>query len=236
MYRKEYQDAYLEAEITKLKAAILKWATERDLWFDSGMRSYVEQIENEPRDTPVILEITSEGPLQNILFGEDSYGEQGNFIEFLNGIGYLKLADASHVMNWCRSASDGVIKDKSSLVTPAAVSKVLQSLRPGIDARIVHSTWGHNMTHNSFSLVIKESKHAALLMSLSNRTVYADPYGQMGTEIPILDESALRNLSVDNVRRVKRVDLGYGRGFGYSDDDALFAQWDGLPADFNYYD
>lgn len=43
------------------------------------------------------------------------------------------------------------------------------------------------MNHNSFAVFVKKRKHAALLMGLTNQTLTDDGYGQMGTEMPVLN-------------------------------------------------
>ena len=40
-----YTDIQLAQEISRLEAAIQKWSEERDLWFDSGFKEFLQQWE-----------------------------------------------------------------------------------------------------------------------------------------------------------------------------------------------
>jgi hypothetical protein len=73
----------------------------------------------------------------------------------------MTLATSADVRDWCRDASGGIIRDKSKLVTPQAVSLLLHGLAPR-DARIVHARTGYSVVMNQFAIVLKETKHAAL--------------------------------------------------------------------------
>ena len=77
----------------------------------------------------------------------------------------MTLATSADVRDWCRDASEGIIRDKSKLVTPQAVSLLLQNLAHR-DPRIVHASIGYSVIMNQFAIILKETKHAALLLSL----------------------------------------------------------------------
>lgn len=147
----------------------------------------------------------------------------------------IELATTADVAQWCATATDGIVKDKSSLVSRDNVSRLLHQMALAADPRVLHTTWGHNMTHNSFALVLKETKHAALLMSLPHRTVTHDGYGQRGTEVPSFGEDALGHHCVETVWRAKRTVCESGR-VGYWDGKHLYSAWDGRPTPFDYMD
>jgi hypothetical protein len=148
--------------------------------------------------------------------------------------GYLELADAEDVVRWCAKATAGVIADKSSLVSPDHVTRLISDVAKRIDSRVIHASGGWNITDNWFALVLKESRHAALLMRLPKFVLTHDGYGQMGTHVPQLDASTLDYFTSDNVWRAKRLNKD-GR-VSYWDGERLYHAWDGLPCNFNLCD
>lgn len=148
--------------------------------------------------------------------------------------GYLKLAGAEDVVKWCANASDGIIADKSSLVSATSVDRLISEVAGRADPRIVHASGGWNITDNWFALVLKETNHAALLMGLSSTVLTHDGYGQAGTHLPILNASTIGKLSPSNVRRAKRTNEN-GR-VRYWDGSRLYQPWDGNPCHFNICD
>lgn len=147
--------------------------------------------------------------------------------------GELFLADSTHVAKWCSLASNGIIKDKSLLVSPAHVRSLLASIGEKRDPRLVHASFGYNSTHNEFALVVKESKYAALLMPIPRKTISDDGYGQRGFEVPYFDHD-LPHLNAESVVRVRRKnrdgEVTYWSG------ERLYSVWDGEPCLFDYYD
>ena len=148
--------------------------------------------------------------------------------------GYLKLAAAEDVVQWCARASAGVIADKSSLVSPQHVARVISDVTGRVDPRIIHASGGWNITTNWFALVLKETKHAALLMGLPNVILTHDGYGQRGTHIPRLDAATVSHFSADNVWRAKRIEKD-GR-IRYWDGSRGYSPWDGAPCYFDLND
>lgn len=148
--------------------------------------------------------------------------------------GYLALADAEDVVRWCAKATAGIIADKSSLVSPQHVTRLISEVAGRIDPRIVHASGGWNITDNWFALVLKESKHAALLMGLPKAILTHDGYKQMGTHIPQLDASTIEYFNSDHVWRAKRFEED-GR-VRYWDGKRLYHPWDGIPCYFNLCD
>lgn len=145
----------------------------------------------------------------------------------------MTLATSEDVRHWCQAASEGIIRDKSKLVTPSAVSHLLQSLSPK-DPRIVHAHTGYSMILNQFALVLKETNHAALLMAIPSRKISEDSYGQTGFEIPDIGPACLSRLNIDTVFRTKR-SVRDGRVYYWSGHN-LFGAWDGEAAHFSYLD
>ena len=148
--------------------------------------------------------------------------------------GSMQLSATQDVVMWCRQASDGIIADKSILVSPQHLERMLQEIGERRDPRIVCARWGYNVTINDFALVLRETKYAALLMSLPKVVVSDDGYGQIGTEVPVIDDTALPMLNAQHVWRVRR-STSENR-IHYWDGRRLFTPWDGTPQDFNWLD
>jgi Restriction endonuclease len=148
--------------------------------------------------------------------------------------GSLELAERHDIVKWCARATAGIIADKSSLVSPASVSRVIAEIAGRKDPRVLHTCYGHNMLINDFALVIKQTKHAALLMHLPNCKISDDGYGQRGLEIPQLDGTTISRLNREMVWRAKRkVNDG---GVSYWDGSRLFHPWSGDPMQFDFAD
>lgn len=145
----------------------------------------------------------------------------------------MTLATSADVRDWCRDASDGIIRDKSKLVTPQAVSSLLQGLAPR-DQRIIHARTGYSVIMNQFAIVLKETKHAALLMAIPSRTITDDGYGQRGYEAPEIGPACLERLTADTVFRAKRT--AHNGEVNYWDGRNLYSAWDGAPAHFDLCD
>lgn len=148
--------------------------------------------------------------------------------------GYLELADAEDVVRWCAKATAGVIADKSSLVSPEHVTRLISDVAGRIDPRIVRASGGWNITDNWFALVLKESKHAALLMRLPKVILIHDGYEQKGTHVPQLNASVIDYFTPENVWRAKRFQRD--GGVHYWDGERLYCPWDGAPCYFNLCD
>ncbi|WP_333885265.1 restriction endonuclease [Sphingobium yanoikuyae] len=145
----------------------------------------------------------------------------------------MTLATSDDVRDWCRDASDGIIRDKSKLVTPRAVISLLNGLEPR-DPRIVHARTGYSVIMNQFAIVLKETKHAALLMAIPARTISDDGYGQRGSEVPDIGPACLDRLTADTVFRAKR--FVRDGDVNYWDGRNLYSAWNGQPALFDLCD
>lgn len=149
--------------------------------------------------------------------------------------GRMELATSADVIRWCADATDGVIKDKSKLVDPAAVKKLISGLSGKSDPRILQASTGVTMVSNAFALVLKETKHAALLVRLPAVSLDDDGYGQIGHEVPVFDALRPPVLNADTVWRSKRETDRDGR-VRYWDGSHLWSAWTGKPLYFNYLD
>ncbi|HVJ53281.1 MAG TPA: restriction endonuclease [Aliidongia sp.] len=148
--------------------------------------------------------------------------------------GLVELAERCDIVEWCARATAGIIADKSSLVSPTSVSRIIVEVTGRKDPRILTTSYGYNRVLNDFALVIKETKHAALLMRLPNSTISDDGYGQRGLEVPQLDGTTISRLRSDLVWRTKRK-VHDGR-VSYWDGSHLFHAWDGEPRPFDLMD
>lgn len=147
----------------------------------------------------------------------------------------LELKTSNDVAEWCEAAERKVIKDKSSLIERDRVNEMISDLALRLDKRLVHASTGYTMQTNAFALIVKETKYAALLMNLPRKNVQDDGYGQMGTEIPILNSQTIDYLTELHVRRVKINIDEQGRP-SYWDGKNLYFPWDGKPKSFSYLD
>lgn len=146
--------------------------------------------------------------------------------------GRMQLATSADIAQWCNDATDGVIKDKSKLVDPSHLSKLVGSLAGKRDPRIVRANVGVTMDINAFALVLKETRHAALLMRLPSMKVSGDSL--IGYEVPLLDPTMPPILNSETVWRAKRkADDG---NVWYWDGRHHYSSWDGNPQHFNYLD
>jgi hypothetical protein len=144
----------------------------------------------------------------------------------------MDLATSEHVAQWAKHASQGIIVDKTLLLTRQNVSKLIQDIGGRRDPRVVRASAGYNCIMNEFALVVKESKHAALLMKLSGKVVSGGQYG-VGREVPDLDPS-LPLFNSQGVVRAQRKqednEVTYWDGYNY------YSAWDGKPCHFDWND
>ncbi|MDO8771029.1 MAG: restriction endonuclease [Burkholderiaceae bacterium] len=147
----------------------------------------------------------------------------------------IDLATTVDVVNWCANATDGIVKDKSTLVSKASIENLLLQIGTSHDKRILHSSGGYNMVINYFAIVLKETKYAALLMSLPRSVLSDDGHGQRGTEIPSLGLDALKRHNKETVWRAMRKVNEHGT-VSYWDGKRLYFVWNGIPVHFDYMD
>lgn len=147
----------------------------------------------------------------------------------------MRLAASEDIKKWCSDATDGVVKDKSKLIAPDAVSRILQDLSGKADRRILHANVGVTMIANAYALVLKETKHAALLLRLPRLAVDTDSYGQVGRDRPLIDPAKPLILNAETVWRSKRKTDANG-DVSYWDGRNLWTPWDGQAQYFNFLD
>ncbi|MFT2157998.1 restriction endonuclease [Pseudomonas putida] len=149
--------------------------------------------------------------------------------------GVLELKDSADVAEWCNQAQQGIVRDKSTLISDAHVLSVLRRFQGGEKALVTHAHTGYRTITNSFALVLKETRHAALLMGLPRQNLFQDPHGLEGHEVPILDHRALSMKRLETVFRAKRSEDDQGR-VSYWDGQNLYFVWDQKPCRFSYLD
>ena len=146
----------------------------------------------------------------------------------------IELKTSGDVAEWCRTASAGIVADKSTLISPARLRGIIDGLDRGFDRRVLHARTGYNVITNAFALVLKETKHAALLMKVPATTIDHDGFGQAGHEIPSIDERIYSMLNAESVWRAKRTQRS--DGVSYWDGRHHYSTWNHRPVDFNLAD
>nr|WP_275670889.1 restriction endonuclease [Pseudomonas sp. JV241A] len=149
--------------------------------------------------------------------------------------GILELKTSADVAQWCQQAQAGIVKDKSTLVSAAHLLSILRRIEDGSNGLVVHAHTGYQTIGNSFALVLKETKHAALLMSLPRQIISQDTHGLDGHEIPVLDNRVLSSKNADTVFRAKRSLDDQGR-VSYWDGQNLYSTWNRQPSRFSHLD
>jgi hypothetical protein len=144
----------------------------------------------------------------------------------------LVLADRDDIVAWCGEAANGVIADKSRLVSNESVEKLISEVAHRRDPRLVVAH-GRTMIRNDFALVVKETRHAALIMRIRARLV-EDHRNGTGTEVPLLDGTTIEHLVRDRVLRAKRT-VKDGRVY-YWTGRGLYSSWNGKPLPFDRND
>jgi len=147
----------------------------------------------------------------------------------------LNLYNKSDVQTWCKAAEKSVIKDKSKLIDKSITKKLLLELRNTPDQRVLQATNHFRTITNRFAVVLKETNHAALLMSIESETISDDGYGQQGYEIPKFSQKSVDRIRPETVWRVKRK-LSENGSVSYWDGQDLYFPWDRKPCYFDYCD
>jgi hypothetical protein len=149
--------------------------------------------------------------------------------------GVLELKDSGDVAEWCNQAQQGIIQDKSTLVSDSHVLSVLRRVQAEDKALVTHANTGYRTITNSFALVLKETKQAALLMCLPRRSLFQDAHGLEGHEVPVLDHQIMAMRRMETVFRAKRSVDDQGR-VSYWDGKNLYFAWDQQPCHFSHWD
>jgi hypothetical protein len=149
--------------------------------------------------------------------------------------GVLELRTSDDVAQWCQQAQEGVIQDKSSLVSDAHLNSVLRDIEHGDYSRILHASTGFRTMGNAFAIVLKETRHAALLMTIPKQIVSQDSYGLEGHEAPVLGSGILSWRTSDTVFRAKRKIDEEGR-VSFWDGSSFYTRWDRQPCFSSHLD
>ncbi|WP_185022033.1 restriction endonuclease [Pseudomonas fluorescens] len=178
--------------------------------------------------------VANDGADQGIFVTTSRYlpGAQ-NFANRSSGI--LVLKTSADVAQWCQQAQAGIVQDKSILVSDIHLLSVLRRIEAGSHALVVHAHTGYRTISNSFALVLKETKHAALLMALPRRVVGQDFHGLEGHEVPVLNNQILTVKNADTVFRAKRSVDNQGR-VSYWDGRNFYSIWSRQPSRFSHLD
>jgi hypothetical protein len=146
----------------------------------------------------------------------------------------IKLATSNDVVEWAKTATSRIVRDKSQLVSDENIRDIISSIRTdGHDSRIVCTSYGYNCCLIEYCLVVKESNSAALLMELPEYKIPRD--GQRGQVLPVLDLSITNNRTRNKIFRAQRKTSNLGR-VSYWGKRRLYHQWDGLPQWFDTLD
>jgi Restriction endonuclease len=147
----------------------------------------------------------------------------------------IKLATSDDVSLWSAHAVERIIRDKSQLIKPTHLQFLLdkQGLSNTLEGKIFHARWGATMILNSFAIVLRESKGAALLMKLPKIGVSGDSL--RGCEIPDLGIAALSYLDGKYVFRAKKKYQDNGQLYLWGDRE-LYSLWDGSPQLYDHLD
>ncbi|MGV8863488.1 MAG: restriction endonuclease [Pseudomonas sp.] len=149
--------------------------------------------------------------------------------------GVLELKTSTDVAQWCHQAQGGVVRDKSMLVSDANLLSVLRDVNAGNGNHVVHARGRYNTISNVFGLVLKETRHAALLMRLPKQITGQDGHGLEGHEVPVLNDQILTVKNFGTVFRAKRTVDDRGR-VAYWDGRHHFETWDRRPTFFSHLD
>ncbi len=146
----------------------------------------------------------------------------------------LQLATSHDLAEWSGYAKKSIIRDKSKLVSPQHVQRVLQAdwIDSSLESRIFRASYGTGMILNSFVVVLRETKTAVLVMSLPKKTVSGDDL--QGFEVPVRDKSAMRYLNKETVFRARKSHEN-GRVTLWGD-GKLYSEWSGDPEYFSQLD
>ena len=146
----------------------------------------------------------------------------------------MTLCTSADVRKWCAQTTRGIIEDKSLLVSPKAIENTLEKAKENSQEYVVHASVGVTMAMNSFAVLLKEAKHAALLMEVPRRIVEHDGYEQRGCEVPNLTKRVMGDRRVQRIFRAKKAVDGKRRTFWTGRE--LYSSWDGQPLHFDHCD
>lgn len=150
----------------------------------------------------------------------------------------IKLAASKELSNWSGEVANKIVKDKSTLISDKYLSNLL--LVNNIDSlcasrKIAVSTSFIRGVSNTFYLILKETKNAALLMEIPSEILSHDGFGQKGIQIPLIGKEILRYKNEENVFRAIKLKKEGEKSYFWGKIN-LIGYWDGKPMNFDYYD
>jgi hypothetical protein len=141
----------------------------------------------------------------------------------------IQLASSAEVAEWCHSARNRIVRDKSSLIEFEQIKRFLQGTNSkGLEGKIFHATWGYNRRINSYAMVVRETKWLTLLVRLPEKIYTHDGYGQSGTNLPDISLESLCKIDKFHVFRAKKK-LHEDKFTHLWGEQQLFSLWDGQP-------
>ena len=152
-----------------------------------------------------------------------------------NSNSILQLKKSSDVAEWCNIAKNLVIEDKSKLISPEYINKVILNLGNNHEGHVVYATDHYGVRMNHFAIVVKETNHSALLMKIKGRCLSGKGYQQIGEEVPDLNENTYLSLNKENVFRAK-IKRDTDGSKSYWDGKNLFYIWDNMPVHYDWVD
>ena len=147
----------------------------------------------------------------------------------------MDLYTSRDVIRWCNQVSRGIIEEKELLVSTGSMEKILVKAKNNPRHYVVHAHIGETMTMNAFAVILKESKHAALLMELPRRIIHHDGYETRGLEVPLIEPLSPANQEYGRIFRVKK--KGHNdRTCHFWDGRNSYSPWMERPQNFDYID
>lgn len=154
----------------------------------------------------------------------------------------MDLFLSQDVIDWCKFAHRGIIENKAQLISRESIQKTLIAAQQRPKEYIVHAHTGVTISMNSFAVKLKESKHAALLMSLPSHITSHDGYKTRGYEIPEMDASTTLKdvpnhglVGPGRVFRAKKSRTGDGQNSLWTGRE-LYSAWREEPQRFDHID
>jgi hypothetical protein len=148
----------------------------------------------------------------------------------------LILADTNNVTKWCENVRTIIKRDKSLILEDNYIIGLLKiNNSPSLIGKIVYARKGYNMIYHEFCMIILDSPHVSLLIKLESKSIDNSNNGQFGYEIPILNESILRNKNKENVFRAQKKINENGK-IGFWGKKNYYVLWDSKPLYFNLMD
>ena len=149
----------------------------------------------------------------------------------------LKLATSDDVSLWSSYAAEKIIQEKSRLVKVDYVKSLFKKKFPSniLEGNIFHATTGYTMQFNSFAIVLRESRGAALLMKLPNNTIKGDIHE--GYQVPYAEFADINHLELheSDVFRAKKKYRENGDMYLWGNQE-IYSLWDGTPKYYHRLD